>query len=84
LVEVPDAAEVCERREQVQLGFQNPQLDRGRAGVEACRSAPGGGSDADAMARFETCRRDIVARAVKQLGSPSVQAAYEARPIRLA
>jgi UrcA family protein len=55
-----------------------------KAAVEVCRSQPEGGSSADVMARFESCRRDTVARAVKQLGSPSVQAAYEARPIRLA
>lgn len=53
-----------------------------RAATAVCSRQAEGGSSADVMARFETCHRETVARAVAQLGAPSVLAAYEARPTR--
>lgn len=55
-----------------------------RAAVEVCRAQMQADAGADAAQKFDVCRRRTVAQAVSQLGAPSVQAAYEARPIRLA
>lgn len=53
-----------------------------RAATAVCSRQAEGGSTADVMARFETCHRETVERAIAQLGAPSVLAAYEARPTR--
>jgi UrcA family protein len=53
-----------------------------RAATAVCSRQAQAGSTADVMARFEACHREAVARAVAQLGAPSVLAAYEARPTR--
>lgn len=55
-----------------------------RAAVEVCRAQVQADAGVDAAQKFDACRRKTVAQAVKQLGAPSVLAAYEARPIRLA
>jgi UrcA family protein len=53
-----------------------------KAATAVCSRQAEAGSTADVMARFETCHRETVERAIAQLGAPSVLAAYEARPTR--
>src|SRR5690242_6386415 len=53
-----------------------------KAATVVCSRQAEGGSTADVMARFETCHRETVQRAIAQLGAPSVLAAYEAHPTR--
>jgi UrcA family protein len=85
LAEPPAAASQAAAYNDVDLGAEPGAVAMmkriSRAATAVC-SRQAERSGADAMARFETCHRETVARAAAQLGAPEVLAAYEARPTR--